>query len=286
MSSRGDGLPGDDDEFIEHLRSTPGSSSSRPDTVLAAYRAMPAARRPCTSPAFPLGAAVRRRARHDPRRAASSSAANYQVRSLTLGTSGYLHDQHARLHKRGEVARGDAVPARSGPGHHLQIGARLRDHRPASLALAGNFDVAYAEAGRSMRSGSVGIWASTSIRTSVMATSGKLHGARGWSSIPASCVRSPRDEALAYMEGRAGPTGSSPVSEVDRYFSNPAQALGYLLGLPQDAQLARAGGEGPRARFDVRDFRSVTIDNGSIPLAVLEKIVDEWIAHGGGANNP
>jgi uncharacterized protein (DUF885 family) len=36
------------------------------------------------------------------------------------------------------------------------------------------------------------------------------------------------------------------------------------------------------ARFNVKDFHAAVIDNGSMPLAVLEKLVDEWIAAGGG----
>jgi uncharacterized protein (DUF885 family) len=36
------------------------------------------------------------------------------------------------------------------------------------------------------------------------------------------------------------------------------------------------------ARFNVKDFHAVVIDNGMMPLAVLEKLVDEWIAGGGG----
>jgi uncharacterized protein (DUF885 family) len=39
-------------------------------------------------------------------------------------------------------------------------------------------------------------------------------------------------------------------------------------------------------KFDLKDFHAVLIDNGSMPLGVLEKVVDEWIARGGGANNP
>ena len=39
-------------------------------------------------------------------------------------------------------------------------------------------------------------------------------------------------------------------------------------------------------KFDLKDFHAVIIDNGSMPLGVLEKVVDEWIARGGGANNP
>ena len=38
--------------------------------------------------------------------------------------------------------------------------------------------------------------------------------------------------------------------------------------------------------FAVKDFHAVLVDNGSMPLAVLDKVVDEWIARGGGANRP
>ena len=96
----------------------------------------------------------------------------------------------------------------------------------------------------------------------------------------------PRDKAIAYMEGQGGTDRKFAVSEVDRYFSNPAQALGYLLGYHKMLELRARAEKGLGARFDVKDFHSVMIDNGSMPLAVLEKIVDEWIAHGGGASNP
>ena len=76
------------------------------------------------------------------------------------------------------------------------------------------------------------------------------------------------------------------VSEVDRYFSNPAQALGYLLGYRKIRDLRARAEKSLGGRFDVKDFHAVLIDNGSMPLAVLEKIVDEWIARGGGANKP
>jgi uncharacterized protein (DUF885 family) len=35
-------------------------------------------------------------------------------------------------------------------------------------------------------------------------------------------------------------------------------------------------------RFNVKDFHAAVIDNGSMPLAVLDKLIDEWIAAGGG----
>jgi uncharacterized protein (DUF885 family) len=76
------------------------------------------------------------------------------------------------------------------------------------------------------------------------------------------------------------------VSEVDRYFSNPAQALGYLLGYHKIRELRARAERALGARFDVKDFHAALIDNGSLPLVVLEKVVGEWIARGGGANQP
>jgi len=71
-------------------------------------------------------------------------------------------------------------------------------------------------------------------------------------------------------------------SEVDRYFSNPAQALGYLLGYLKMRELRARAESALGARFNVKDFHAVVIDNGPMPLAVLEKMVDEWISAGGG----
>jgi uncharacterized protein (DUF885 family) len=73
---------------------------------------------------------------------------------------------------------------------------------------------------------------------------------------------------------------------VDRYFSNPTQALGYLLGYHKMRELRAKAERSLANRFEVKDFHAVVIDNGSMPLAVLEQMVDEWIARGGGANKP
>src|SRR4029453_2491408 len=73
---------------------------------------------------------------------------------------------------------------------------------------------------------------------------------------------------------------------VDRYMSNPAQALGYMLGHRKVRDLRARAEKALGARFNVKDFHAVLIDNGSMPLVVLEKIVDEWIAPGGGTKKP
>jgi uncharacterized protein (DUF885 family) len=92
----------------------------------------------------------------------------------------------------------------------------------------------------------------------------------------------PRDKAIAYMSHQGGVDRAFAESEVDRYFSTPAQALGYLLGYHKMRELRARAEKALGPRFDVKDFHAAIIDNGSMPLAVLEKLLDEWIAAGGG----
>ena len=88
----------------------------------------------------------------------------------------------------------------------------------------------------------------------------------------------PRDKAIEYMAGQGGVDNDFAMSEADRYFSNPSQALGYMLGQRKFLELRARAEKALGPRFDVRDFHRVAIDNGSVPLAVLEKLVNEWIA--------
>jgi uncharacterized protein (DUF885 family) len=38
--------------------------------------------------------------------------------------------------------------------------------------------------------------------------------------------------------------------------------------------------------FDIREFHNVVLKNGSVPLKILEKIVEEYIASKGGVSEP
>jgi uncharacterized protein (DUF885 family) len=87
-----------------------------------------------------------------------------------------------------------------------------------------------------------------------------------------------REQAIAYMDANTANPHSDNIVEVDRYIGWPGQALGYKIGqLKIKALRERAQAElGPR--FDVRGFHNAVIDNGPLPLAVLERQIDRWIA--------
>jgi uncharacterized protein (DUF885 family) len=66
--------------------------------------------------------------------------------------------------------------------------------------------------------------------------------------------------------------------EVDRYISVPAQALTYMIGQLKFIELREKARRELGPRFDIRRFHMAVLDNGPLPLDLLERVVDEWIA--------
>ncbi len=92
-----------------------------------------------------------------------------------------------------------------------------------------------------------------------------LH-AKGWT----------REAAIDYMVGATGMAESEVVSEIERYMALPGQALAYKVGQLKILELrekTRATALGPK--FDLKAFHTVVLENGAVPLTVLERIVDE-----------
>ena len=87
-----------------------------------------------------------------------------------------------------------------------------------------------------------------------------------------------RDRAIAYLEDNAALTSDVATAEVDRYIVWPAQATAYKIGeLKIKALRARARTE-LGEKFDLRRFHNAVINNGAVPLDVLEELITEWIA--------
>ncbi|MGB7407407.1 MAG: DUF885 family protein, partial [Pontixanthobacter sp.] len=90
-----------------------------------------------------------------------------------------------------------------------------------------------------------------------------------------------RDRALAYLGDRTALSRHEVATEIDRYISWPGQALAYKLG---ELQIRRLRGEAEAAlgeQFDIRKFHDVILALGSVPLPVLERRIERFIAEGG-----
>ncbi|HEX7374052.1 MAG TPA: DUF885 domain-containing protein [Steroidobacteraceae bacterium] len=99
-----------------------------------------------------------------------------------------------------------------------------------------------------------------------------LH-AKGWS----------RQQGIDYMVATTGIAESDVTSEVERYMALPGQACAYKVGQLKILELREKARTALGPKFALKDFHTVVLENGAVPLTELEAIVDAWIARGGGA---
>jgi uncharacterized protein (DUF885 family) len=87
-----------------------------------------------------------------------------------------------------------------------------------------------------------------------------------------------RERAIAYMMEKTGMPESEVATEIERYLVDPAQALAYKVGMIKILELRERAKVKLGDRFDIREFHATVLQNGALPLAVLERVVDESIA--------
>ncbi|TNJ34216.1 DUF885 family protein [Arenimonas terrae] len=87
-----------------------------------------------------------------------------------------------------------------------------------------------------------------------------------------------REQVIDYMKANSATSDTEAVAETERYIAIAGQALAYKIGELKIKELrARAEAE-LGDKFDIRGFHAEVLQDGSVPLAVLEAKVDRWIA--------
>lgn len=87
-----------------------------------------------------------------------------------------------------------------------------------------------------------------------------------------------REEAIEYMEAHTASAHESVVSEIERYIVMPGQACAYKIGEIKMVELRERAKQALGERFDLRKFHQVVLMNGSMPLRILDQLVDDYIA--------
>lgn len=86
-----------------------------------------------------------------------------------------------------------------------------------------------------------------------------------------------REQAINYLLSNTALTRHEVENEIDRYISWPAQALSYKIGELRIQALRKKARAELGSKFDIRTFHDTIVGNGSLPIAVLEDVVGEWI---------
>jgi uncharacterized protein (DUF885 family) len=85
-------------------------------------------------------------------------------------------------------------------------------------------------------------------------------------------------QGINYLVQEAGLPRGQAESEVARYICWAGQATAYKVGMIKILELRQKARDRLGSRFDLKEFHNVVLSNGSLPLAILERVVDDYIA--------
>ena len=86
-----------------------------------------------------------------------------------------------------------------------------------------------------------------------------------------------REQAIKHMLSTTGMAEDEVITEIERYIVDPGQACAYTIGMLKILELREKAKEQLGDKFDIREFHSVILKNGAMPLKVLEKVVDTYL---------
>ena len=165
------------------------------------------------------------------------------------------------------------------PGHHFQISlAQENDALPPFMRFGGN--TAYVE-GWALYAETLGYdmgfykdpyqrmgtLDDEMLRAMRLVVDTGIHS-KGWT----------RDQAIAYMLANSSMGKTDAQNEVERYIAIPSQALAYKIGAMTIQRLRAKAQRELGSKFDMRDFHAQVLMTGALPMAILERKIDAWIA--------
>ena len=276
---RESGFTGDFAEFCEFLRTDPRFYHTDAESLLRGYRDIAKRIDPelpklfGTLPRLPYGVeAIPSYAEK------SQTTAYYQPGSPAAGRAGIFSANTYALDTR-PIWEMEALTVHEAvPGHHLQISiAQELEGVPEFRRWSG--PTAFVE-GWGLYSESLGeelglyrdpyskfgqltyeIW-----RAVRLVVDTGMH-ALGWS----------RQDAIDYFAANSSKQLHDITVEIDRYIVWPGQALAYKIGELKFKELRACATEALGDDFNIRRFHDACLENGAIPLDILENHIDDWI---------
>jgi len=271
--------PGDFTSFVHHLNTDPKYFHSSPETLLAGYRDIGKridAELPklfAELPRAPWGV------RAMPAEAGPDASEYYSSPGLAGDRPGWFNANTVGYKTRPIWAMESLTAHEAVPGHHLQsaraleLGELPRFRRASWYVAYGEGWALYAETlGPQLGlykdpPSRFGFLQMQMLRAARLVIDTGLHD-QGW----------PRQKAVDYFLATTGYDTGYATIEIDRYTSDPGQALGYYIGQLRIIELRDRARAALGPRFDIRRFHMALLDQGAVPLSVLDSQIDTWIA--------
>ena len=274
------GFKGTLHQFFNHLRTDPKYKTKSREALTARYYAVGKAvdaqvpRFFSTVPKTPLEIRP-----YDPFREKFEAGASYNSGTPDGSRPGIFYFNAYDLPSRTSPGITTLYLHEGAPGHHFQISlAQENEALPSFMRFGGN--TAYAE-GWALYAETLGYdmgfykdpiqrfgtLSDEMLRAMRLVVDTGIHS-KGWT----------RQQAIDYMLSHSNTGKTEAISEVERYIVIPSQAVAYKVGALTIQRLRKKAETELGPKFDIRDFHAQVLMTGALPLAILEKKIDAWIA--------
>jgi uncharacterized protein (DUF885 family) len=274
------GFKGSLDDFFKFVNSDPQFFYPDKESLIAGYDDI----RKRVNPQLPKLFEILPKADYEvravePFREKSAAGGQYQAASEDGSRPGIFYANTYDLTARPKWAMEALSLHEANPGHHFQISIQREQQGLPRFRRFGGY-TAYIE-GWGLYAESLG--PELGMYTDPYQYFGRLEGelfrairlvvdtglhSQGWT----------REQALDYIVANSATSEARRVAETERYIAIPGQALAYKIGQLKIRELRTRAEKELGPKFDVREFHTVVLSNGALPLEVLEANVNRWIA--------
>lgn len=274
------GFQGDLKAFMRHVQAGPQFRYETREQMLEDFRGAQARIDASTDRLFDVKPAANYEIRPvEPFRERSFSGGSYTPASLDGTRPGIFHLNTYDPPSRARYGMESLLIHEGSPGHHFQISiARELEHLPRLRRFGGY--TAYSEGwglyaetlGRELGLYTdpyqyYGFLSSELWRSIRLVLDTGIH-AKGWT----------LEQAMQYARDNSSQSETTIQSEVERFAAIPGQALAYKMGQLKITELRRRAEAALGSRFDIKAFHRAVLEDGALPLDVLDAKIDRWIA--------
>jgi uncharacterized protein (DUF885 family) len=274
------GWQGDLKSFMQHLSTDPRYRYTTREEMLADYRAAQARIDASTDRLFDVKPKANYEIRPvEPFRERSFSGGSYTPASLDGTRPGVFHLNTYDPPGRPRYGMESLLIHEGSPGHHFQISiARELEHLPRLRRFGGY--TAYSEGWglyAETLGKELGLYAdpyqyfgylsSELWRAIRLVLDTGIH-AKGWT----------LEQSMEYARQNSANSETNIQAEVERFAAIPGQGLAYKVGEMKITELRRRAQATLGPRFDIKAFHRAILEDGALPMDVLDAKIDRWIA--------
>lgn len=276
------GFKGTINEFFEHVRTKPELMAfKKPEDVIANFERIYSIIKPNVDKLFSLQPKCPFKIKRTEAFREATASAEYNQGAADGSRPGIFYVPIPDIKKYNCYSDEDLFLHEAIPGHHFQISLQQENKELPDFRKF-NWFGAYGE-GWALYTESLGkelglykdpyqyfgMLGAEMHRAVRLVVDTGLHS-KGWT----------REQAITYSLDNEAESEDGIISEIERYMAIPGQALSYKIGQMKILELRKKAQDKMKDKFDIKVYHQKVLESGVMPLALLEKKINNWIETG------